>query len=207
MDGRRAGTLGALLLGEHDPTSGDLLYIGDVGTGLTDRALRDLHARLAPLGRPTWPFAAAPPRENARHVHWVEPTLVGEVVYRQFTRGPPPSAAPSAEGRAVDEQRVTVRVEQRQLVLTNMNKVLYPAAGFSKGEVLNYYSRVAPMLLPHLAGRPVTFIRYPDGVEGEKFFEKNVPRHARTGSCSTSSPAPTPRSSTAAEWLSASTTS
>jgi bifunctional non-homologous end joining protein LigD len=78
----------------------------------------------------------------------------------------------------VAEQRVTVQVGERRLVLTNLDKTLYPEDGFSKGEVINFYSRIAPVLLPHLAGRPTTFVRFPDGVEGEKFFEKNVPRHA-----------------------------
>jgi bifunctional non-homologous end joining protein LigD len=59
-----------------------------------------------------------------------------------------------------------------------LDKVLYPAAGFTKGEVINYYSRVAAVLLPHLAGRPVTFNRYPNGVDGQKWFEKNVPNGA-----------------------------
>jgi bifunctional non-homologous end joining protein LigD len=84
--GRRAATIGALLLGAHDATTGDLLYIGDVGTGFTDQALRDMQSRLAPLERPRWPFTTAPPREDARHARWVDPVLVGEVVYRQFTR-------------------------------------------------------------------------------------------------------------------------
>ncbi|HKR50357.1 MAG TPA: non-homologous end-joining DNA ligase [Pseudonocardiaceae bacterium] len=72
----------------------------------------------------------------------------------------------------------TVTVEGRRLTLSNLNKVLYPATGFSKGEVLDYYTRIAPVLLPYLADRPVTLRRYPDGVDGKSFFEKNVPRHA-----------------------------
>jgi bifunctional non-homologous end joining protein LigD len=72
--------------------------------------------------------------------------------------------------------RVSVEVEGRQLVLTNLDKVMYPATGFTKGQVLDYYTRVAPVLLPHLAGRALTRKRYPDGVEGQVFFEKNAPR-------------------------------
>lgn len=84
--GRRAGGLGALLLGAHDPGTGDLLYIGDVGTGFTDRVLDDLRELLAPLERPGSPFANTVPRDRARGAHWVEPRVVGEVVYRRFTR-------------------------------------------------------------------------------------------------------------------------
>lgn len=74
-------------------------------------------------------------------------------------------------------KEVRVEVEGRQLTLTNLDKVLYPD-GFTKAEVVDYYTRVAPVLLPHLAGRTVTRVRCPDGVEGERFFEKNVPRGA-----------------------------
>ncbi|RZS43809.1 bifunctional non-homologous end joining protein LigD [Herbihabitans rhizosphaerae] len=72
----------------------------------------------------------------------------------------------------------TVQVEGRRLKVSNLDKVLYPETGFTKGEVINYYVRVAPVLLPHVAGRPVTLIRYPDGVTGQSFFEKNVARNA-----------------------------
>ncbi len=71
--------------------------------------------------------------------------------------------------------KVVVAVEGRQVALTNLEKVLYPD-GFTKGQVLDYYTRIAPVLLPHLAGRAVTRKRYPDGVEGQVFFEKNAPR-------------------------------
>ncbi len=199
--GRRDGMVGGLLLGAHDAATGELVYLGDVGTGFTERALGDLKARLDRIERPAGPFAAEPPREVTRHVHWVEPVLVGEVVYRQFTRSdrrlrhaawrglrpdrepgeitaPEPTLGRRPGGaEVVADKRVTVRVGERQLSLSNLDKELYPD-GFSKGEVINYYSRVAPVLLPHLAGRPATFIRFPDGVDGEKFFEKNVPRHA-----------------------------
>jgi bifunctional non-homologous end joining protein LigD len=83
--GRRDGTIGALLLGTHDPATGDLVYIGDVGTGFTDQALRDLQELLVPLEQRTSPFANAVPRDRARDARWVRPDLVGEVVYRQFT--------------------------------------------------------------------------------------------------------------------------
>ncbi|GAB1821371.1 non-homologous end-joining DNA ligase [Herbidospora sp. RD11066] len=73
--------------------------------------------------------------------------------------------------------KVPVRVEGRDLVLSNLDKVLFPEAGFTKAEVIDYYTRVAPYLLPHLKGRPLTVKRYPNGVGGAFFFEKNAPRH------------------------------
>ena len=211
--GRRGftGTLGGLLLGGHDPDTGELVYLGDVGTGFSHRERGELRERLSKVERRTHPFATAPPPEDVVRARWVEPELVGEVRFRQFTRGAgrlrhtswrglredrdeSEVIAPRAGQRAVPEQapsrarvlasatpapkRVTVRVGDRQLTLSNLDKVLYPADGFTKGEVINYYSRVAPVLLPHIKDRPVTFIRFPDGVGGEKFFQKNISQGA-----------------------------
>ena len=68
-------------------------------------------------------------------------------------------------------------VGDRKIQVSNLDKVLYPKAGFTKGQVIDYYIRVAPVLLPHLRDRPLTMKRYPDGVEGEFFYEKNCPSH------------------------------
>ncbi|WP_410646433.1 DNA ligase D [Amycolatopsis sp. cmx-4-54] len=225
--GRIAGRMGGLLLGAHDSDTGDLVYIGDVGTGFTEAERGRLQARLEVLERKRHPFAVTPPRADVARAHWVRPEMVGEVVFRQFTRGggrlrhtawrglrddkkpagvllphrSHPRAAETAPsvssrgptvGRAkgaapVDKPpaaaappagpRITVQAGDRKLTLSNLDKPLYPD-GFTKGEVINYYSRIAPVLLPHLAGRPVTFIRFPDGVGGDQFFEKNVPHGA-----------------------------
>ncbi len=75
-------------------------------------------------------------------------------------------------------QRVQVDVEGRTLSLSNLDKVMYPAVGFTKGQVIDYYTRIAPVLLPHLRDRPLTLKRYPNGVEGKFFYEKNCPSHA-----------------------------
>jgi len=70
-----------------------------------------------------------------------------------------------------------VKIDGKHLSLTNLDKVLYPAAGFTKGQVIDYYARTAPVLAPHLAGRPLTLKRYPEGVDKEYFFEKNASKH------------------------------
>jgi bifunctional non-homologous end joining protein LigD len=70
-----------------------------------------------------------------------------------------------------------VEIEGKHLSLTNLDKVLYPATGFTKGQVIDYYARIAPVLLPHLTGRPLTLKRYPGGVDEEYFFEKNATKH------------------------------
>ncbi|HEY6749570.1 MAG TPA: non-homologous end-joining DNA ligase [Mycobacteriales bacterium] len=73
-------------------------------------------------------------------------------------------------------ETVAVEVEGRTLRLSNLDKVLYPEIGLTKGEIIHYYTAVAPVLLPHLAGRPLTVKRYPSGVEGQFFYEKNASR-------------------------------
>jgi bifunctional non-homologous end joining protein LigD len=73
--------------------------------------------------------------------------------------------------------RIRVDVEGRELSLSNLDKQLYPAAGFRKADVVDYYRRIAPIMLPHLAGRPPTLVRAPNGAHGERFFEKRCPPH------------------------------
>jgi bifunctional non-homologous end joining protein LigD len=74
--------------------------------------------------------------------------------------------------------RVEVQVEGRRLSLSNLDKVMYPEVGFTKGQVIDYYTRVAPYLLPHLLDRPLTLKRYPNGVHEQYFYEKRCPSHA-----------------------------
>jgi len=74
--------------------------------------------------------------------------------------------------------KVEIEVEGQPMLVSNLNKVFYPKADFTKGEVIDYYIRIAPVMLPHLAGRPLSLKRFPDGVEGEFFYEKQCPSHA-----------------------------
>ena len=85
--------------------------------------------------------------------------------------------APLRDRAARPSARSEIEVEGRTLKLTNREKVMYPRSGFTKGELIDYYAAIAPVLLPHLAGRPLTLKRYPDGVEGEYFYEKRCPPH------------------------------
>jgi DNA ligase D-like protein (predicted polymerase) len=77
----------------------------------------------------------------------------------------------------VSDTMTSVQVDGVRLTLSNLDKVMYPRHGFTKGEVIDYYARIAPAILPHLKDRPATRLRYPDGVEGQTFFEKNAPSH------------------------------
>src|SRR5206468_4609062 len=82
-------------------------------------------------------------------------------------------------GRAVSPatRPLEVKVANRTLRLTNLDKVYWPDYGFTKGQMIDYYTRIAPAILPHLHDRPLTLKRYPDGIDGQMFYEKNCPKH------------------------------
>ena len=114
----------------------------------------------------------------------VEPEAV--VLTDPGHQGTPPeeavfdSAEPAATlepRRKVGKNAVEVEVDGRTLRLSNLDKLMYPKAGFTKGDLIDYYVRIAPVLLPHLHDRPLTLKRYPDGVEGKHFYEKQCPSH------------------------------
>jgi len=192
---------------------GGLRYAGQVGTGWDERELARLEGLLAGLARAKSPFSG---RQPPRGTHYVEPQLVCEVEFSEWTQAgqlrqasykglredkptaevvretaqPPARLAGAAEpGSPVDaipnpfeatrrvRGGVEVDVEGRTLRLTNLDKVFYPQTGFTKGDAIGYYSRIAPVLLAHLRDRPLTLKRYPDGVQGEHFYEKQCPSH------------------------------
>jgi bifunctional non-homologous end joining protein LigD len=183
-EGRRRDRIGALLVGVTDD-DGSLRYAGRVGTGFTEEELDRLAALLGPLERETSPFDGAGP-EPPRGAVFVEPRFVAEVEFREWTQGGQ-LRAPSYKGLrddkppelVVQEEGTGARalVEGRELRLSNLDKVLYPAVGFTKRDVIAYYVDVAPVLLPHLEGRPLTLKRYPNGVDAPHFYEKNAPSH------------------------------
>jgi bifunctional non-homologous end joining protein LigD len=167
----RAGRIGALLLGVRERPGGPLRYAGRVGSGFTDATLDELAARLEPLRRTRSPFAkgAAAPPKGARYV---APQLVAEVEFGAWTREG--LVRQAAFKRLCDDADP---FEGRAPRFTNRDKVLFPAAGFTKGDLIDYYVAIAPTLLPHLRDRPLTLRRWPDGVEGKTFYEKQAPSH------------------------------
>lgn len=188
--------------GEHRSGEGQdagraLRYAGRVGTGFDEAELHRLASLLETRKRSRSPFSATgtqPPRE----ARFVRPELVAEVEFTAWTRDGV-LRHPSYKGlrsdkpgdevereEAVDhpyrvvhetKRHADVEVAGRPLRLSNRDKVLYPRTGFTKGELIDYYAAVAPVLLGHLKGRPLTLKRYPDGVEGEFFYEKRCPTH------------------------------
>lgn len=219
--GTRAG-FGALMVGSlvdargravrpSRTGSGTLSYAGNVGTGFSDAAITDLLARLHPLARESSPFVDGP---AGRGHHWVEPRLLCEVRFTEWTPegrlrhpvfmglrddigvegvdGPALATRGAEPPQHVGALPVTEVVEQLQsledagrdgtltwadgtLDVTNLRKVFWPASGFTKGDLLRYYARIAPWLLPVIADRPLVMKRYPNGVLGKAFYQQRAP--------------------------------
>ncbi len=192
------GHFGALHIGLYDGAR--LVYVSKVGTGFDQAALKSLWEKLQPLARATPPFDAGAIPKGRGH-HWVEPRLVCDVRFSDWTEDggirhptfmglrsdkrpeecrreaelappleetPAPPAPPSPPPR--DEERV--------VKLTNLKKVFWPADGYTKGDMVAYYERVAPLLLPYLRDRPIVLTRYPDGITGKSFYQKDAPEFA-----------------------------
>jgi bifunctional non-homologous end joining protein LigD len=202
--GRRRERIGALLLGVYEGP-GKLRYVGRVGTGFNEAELDRLGGLLRGLERPSSPFTLGerPPREAV----FCEPELVAEVEFREWTdigilrqssykglRDDKPAREvvreDAAGQRPVESDRpaallagqdaaakATIQVEGRELKLSNLAKVIYPEVGFTKRQVIDYYAAIASSLVPHLEGRALTVKRWPDGVRGDSFFQKQAPAH------------------------------
>ena len=188
--GRRSGRFGSLILGYWQ--GDELVYAGNVGTGFTDDEIDRLLAKLKPLERKEAAFREVPKMPKVRRdaVHWVEPKLVAEVEFVEWTHDGR-LRAPSYQGLREDKESEEVRREdavpdelpteirkgKRVLKLSNLDKPFWPDEGITKGDLLAYYRDVAPAVVPHLKDRPFTMKRYPDGAFGKFFFQKDAPKH------------------------------
>ncbi|HEX9637275.1 MAG TPA: DNA ligase D [Acidobacteriota bacterium] len=201
-DGR--GGFGALHLAQFDGQQ--LIYSGRVGSGFDAGQLGAIRERLEPARRPGPPCAGPTPK--GKEHHWVEPELVVEVSYSQWTsegllRQPVfkriredkrvtdcrrARAAPAAEPiePAPRSAPPAAAGAGRKLELVRLEKIFWPEEGFTKGDLIAYYRAIAPWLLPLLRDRPVVLVRYPDGIVGKSFFQKKppefVPQWVRTES-------------------------
>jgi bifunctional non-homologous end joining protein LigD len=185
--GRRSYGFGALVVGVHE--AGGLRWAGNVGTGFSDDEIDRLLKRMRPLRRKESPFAQVPkmPRVRRGDVVWVEPTLVAEVEFVEWTREGR-LRAPAYVGLRDDKPAAEVRRERpavpemlksgrRELRLSNLDKPFWPDEGITKGDLVAYYREIAEVLVPHLRKRPFTMKRYPDGWQGKHFFQKQAPSH------------------------------
>ena len=192
--GTRAG-LGALQLAAQ--VAGGLRYAGSVGSGFTDAELRSLREELEPHTVATPPCTGELPQGPDQH--WVTPQLVCEVRFKEWThdghlRHPvflrlrrdksvascvdaPPAPTPPPPVAAIAAPPATAPAGPRVVRFTNRSKVLWPEHGYTKGDLIDYYRAVAPALLPLLRSRPLVLTRFPDGIHGKNFFQKDAPGH------------------------------
>jgi bifunctional non-homologous end joining protein LigD len=191
--GSRSG-FGALVLGIYDDEV--LRSVGRVGTGFDAATLRSLHAELEALRRDT-PVVEGD--ELPKDACWVAPRLVAEVRFKHVTdtgslrhpvfvrirrdkapedcvlhdtesaAKPEPEAPPAPQG--------VLGNDPRNVVLTNPDKTFWPDEGYSKRDLFEFYRDIAPWLLPYLRDRPLVLTRYPDGIDGKSFYQKNAPAH------------------------------
>ena len=184
--GSRSG-FGALHLGAFE--DGTLVYAGRVGTGFDHRMLAALRAKLDAIRRPSPPCTGNIP--SPKDATWVAPKLVAEVRYKEWTdegalrqpvfvrlRGDKAPedcvrarGAPAPDPEPAPQAAAPERVQR----FSNLSKIFWPEDGYSKGDLIEYYRAIGPWILPYLADRPVVLTRYPDGIHGKSFFQKNAP--------------------------------
>ncbi|HEU5186977.1 MAG TPA: DNA ligase D, partial [Candidatus Saccharimonadales bacterium] len=175
--------LGSLLLGIYDKDG--LNYIGHSGGGMTVTELKDLHQRLLKLERKTSPFTTTP-KPNAP-VHWVEPKLICEVSFSEWT-SEGSMRHPKFEGLRSDKAPKNVHKEQAKtpvhnepvrlpgsaVAFSHLNKIFWPERGYTKGDLINYYREVGPTMLTYLKDRPESLLRQPGGYQDKGFFQKDI---------------------------------
>lgn len=195
--GSRKG-FGALHLAAFE--DGDLVYVGRVGSGFTEVLLDEVRAELDQSVCDEPPCSGAPVGKD--HV-WVEPELVCEVRYKEWTedtllrqpvfvrfrddkpveecllpRGGKSGAGDKDRDEMADEAFPVSRIQAPELQFTNEDKVFWPDAGYTKGDLIGYYRAIAPWILPYLRNRPLVMTRFPDGIHGKSFFQKDAPDFA-----------------------------
>lgn len=183
--GSRTG-IGSLLLGVYDE-HGALRYAGNVGTGFNEQRLQELASKLQALHAKSSPFAN--PRSVGKKAHWVEPRLVAEVAFAEWTQDAKIRHA-VFKGLRQDKPPQDIHREKPQTMapptsvppqsgapavrVSHPERVIDPSTGATKLDLVRYYATVAPLMMPHLKGRPTSLVRAPDGVQGELFFQKHL---------------------------------
>jgi bifunctional non-homologous end joining protein LigD len=192
------GGFGALHLGAF--ADGKLMYAGRVGSGFSAAQLKEVAAQLEQARRTEPAFGGPVPKDDSHT--WVEPQLVVEVRYKEWTdegllrqpvflrfRDDKPAAECEMPGRGrgnesgVEEPEGPARppspaAAPREVKFSNLDKIFWPADKYTKGDLIAYYRAISPWLLPYLKDRPVVLTRYPDGIGGKWFFQKDAPPFA-----------------------------
>lgn len=194
--GSRTG-IGSLLLGVHDD-EGNLLYAGNVGTGFSDKTLADLRKQLDAVVSNKNPFSSE--TDIDKKAHWVKPTLLAEVSFGEWTntgrirhsvfhglrtdkkakgitREKP--AATQATSKKASSKSAAAKLAlpstlPKNFKVSHGERIVDQSTGISKIDLIRFYALVAPLMMPHLKGRPVSLVRAPDGIEGQLFFQKHM---------------------------------
>ena len=186
--GSRTG-FGSLLLGVYDD-AGELQYSGNVGTGFSAQSLNAVHQALKACKTSSEPFPTDT-RVPHKNVQWLRPLLVAEVIFAGWTQGghvrhavfnglrhDKPAGQIRRETSLSTETSMARTTPSRSLIdrqkITHADRVIDASTGITKGDLLRYYALVTPLIMPHLAGRPVSFLRAPKGVDTKMFFQKHM---------------------------------
>ncbi|WP_339457254.1 DNA ligase D [Pseudomonas sp. EA_65y_Pfl1_P120] len=186
--GSRSG-FGALLLAVNDDSG--LVYAGRVGTGFDQASLKSIYAQLTPLECSTSPLEKPLTSAQARGVHWVRPTLVGEVQFAEWTREgvvrqaafvgmrtDKPAAQIIHEQPRAAKSMKTAKKPSGNVNITHPDRVIDKQSGTQKQQLAQFYDSISQWILPFLRHRPVSLLRAPEGIEGEQFFQKHSERLA-----------------------------
>lgn len=192
--GLRAG-FGALLLGQY--VDGALVYSGRAGTGFSDKQLIEVRESLAANRRDTPACVGPVPREKG--ITWTEPRMVCEVEFTEWTeerllrqpvflhfrsdKNPEECLGSREAGKRVSGEAPmqsgsgvqSSEPDSQHITFTNLDKIFWPEEGYTKGDLIEYYRAISPWILPYFKDRPVVLTRYPDGIDGKSFFQKDAP--------------------------------
>jgi len=188
--GSRSG-FGSLHIAQYD--GGELVYLGAVGSGFTDAELDATTTLLEALEVDACPCTSGAVPKGKGH-RWVRPELVVEVKYKELTdqglarqpsfsrfRTDKPPRECVVEGAAEPDPEPPARIRvggERKVAYSNLDKVFWPEQGYTKGDLIEYHRTVADWMLPYLEDRPLVMTRYPDGIGGKSFFQKDAPPYA-----------------------------
>ncbi|MGH7529150.1 MAG: DNA ligase D [Gemmatimonadales bacterium] len=190
------GGFGALHVGAYQ--DGRLIYCGRAGSGFSGDQLTEVSATLESLVRPTPPCAPPPTGalpKGPDHT-WVEPRLVCDVRYKEFTKEgllrqpvfvrfrddkkPEDVMMPESGARGLGPEPEAMQPQapapRPAVVFSNLDKIFWPDEGYTKGDLIEYYRSMGPWLLPYLTDRPLVLTRYPDGIAGKSFYQKDAPK-------------------------------
>lgn len=175
---------GSLLLGVYND-NGDLIYIGHSGGGFDEKLLSELYAKMKSLIQKQCPFVKSPKTKTL--ITWIKPKLVCEVTFSEWTHEGI-IRQPVFEGLRIDKKPKEVKKEmpitksphkkiksneEDHPKLTNLSKIYWPKQKYTKGDLISYYREVAPYILPYLKNRPLMIRRFPDGITGKSFYQKD----------------------------------